>query len=276
MIGHESASRVISLYYTMPRGKSIGQLVTKAAKKETAVGGAKVEAETEVNLDVKLRLHDHGFATIGTHCIRYMSPQLRELVQEQRTDPVEFIVASFDLDDTLIKTKSGSKFARTSDDWTWWSDRIGVAMDAWMAENSKDARAIPILAIFTNQGGVTNNSPPTQPSKSFTKLMERLRQVVSSPVLQKYPLVLYASTKKSVADSKAGRGSPDSLHRLFRKPEHGMWLQLKRDIAPAAISMDRSLYVGDAAGRPKDFSDSDVTFAKSINIGFHVPEDFFT
>ena len=29
-------------------------------------------------------------------------------------------IAGFDMDDTLIKTKSGAKFAQSSDDWQWW------------------------------------------------------------------------------------------------------------------------------------------------------------
>jgi DNA 3'-phosphatase len=38
---------------------------------------------------------------------------------------------------------------------------------------------------------------------------------------------------------------------------------------------ETSLFVGDAAGRPADFSDSDKEFAKNIGMKFCIPEDIF-
>lgn len=45
--------------------------------------------------------------------------------------------------------------------------------------------------------------------------------------------------------------------------------------------MKNSFYCGDAAGRPKtdlkpkDFSDSDLKFAREIGVKFHTPESLF-
>eukprot|EP00210_Caulerpa_lentillifera_P002574 g2469.t1 len=60
----------------------------------------------------------------------------------------------------------------------------------------------------------------------------------------------------------------------FRKPETGMWdffLNKHQE-----VDKKLSFYVGDAAGRPKDFSDSDLKFAENIGLAFFTPEDYFT
>ena len=34
------------------------------------------------------------------------------------------LIASFDMDDTLIKPKSGAKFAKSATDWIWWHPNV--------------------------------------------------------------------------------------------------------------------------------------------------------
>ncbi|MES1902862.1 MAG: hypothetical protein MHPSP_002062, partial [Paramarteilia canceri] len=41
------------------------------------------------------------------------------------------------------------------------------------------------------------------------------------------------------------------------------------------IDMKNSFYVGDAAGRKKDFACSDLLFAQNLAIKFHTPEEYF-
>ena len=41
------------------------------------------------------------------------------------------------------------------------------------------------------------------------------------------------------------------------------------------IDLEKSFYVGDAAGRKNDFSCSDRKFAFNIGINFYTPEEFF-
>uniref|UniRef100_A0A673BHG2 Polynucleotide kinase 3'-phosphatase n=1 Tax=Sphaeramia orbicularis TaxID=375764 RepID=A0A673BHG2_9TELE len=72
---------------------------------------------------------------------------------------------------------------------------------------------------------------------------------------------------------------------IYRKPVMGMWNHLcekANDDVP--VDKTKSLYVGDAAGRPenwapgkkkKDFSCSDRLFALNIGLQFHTPEEFF-
>lgn len=52
----------------------------------------------------------------------------------------------------------------------------------------------------------------------------------------------------------------------YRKPDTGMWSD--------TIS-EGDFYVGDAAGRSGDFSNSDLLFAKNLGIKFYTPEEFF-
>lgn len=59
-----------------------------------------------------------------------------------------------------------------------------------------------------------------------------------------------------------------------RKPNTTMWTQVigKRE---QEWNRKTSFFVGDAAGRPGDWSDSDALFAKAIGIKFKTPEEVF-
>lgn len=210
--------------------------------------------------------HKHGFVSYGTHCLTYVSPEARTLIGTAEKSALQ--VAAFDLDDTLVKTKSGTKFARNADDWKWWNENVPVKLREWVDEHPNG-----LLVIFTNQGGVTNNAPPAKPSLSMTKLLDRLHAIAAA--LAPLPLVIYAATKQSSADKKLGRGSSLDLHSRFRKPGPGMWEHLIREKLNGK-SPNRSFYVGDAAGRKGDFADTDKAFAESIGIPFFTPEEFFT
>ena len=57
----------------------------------------------------------------------------------------------------------------------------------------------------------------------------------------------------------------------YRKPEVGMWKLLKDTFE----NIEYGFYVGDAAGRPGDFADTDKAFAANCGIPFYTPEQFF-
>jgi DNA 3'-phosphatase len=67
---------------------------------------------------------------------------------------------------------------------------------------------------------------------------------------------------------------------IYRKPETG-FITYFTDTLGHGIDREVSFYVGDAAGRPaakgraKDFSDSDLMFARNAGLRFYVPEEFF-
>lgn len=209
----------------------------------------------------------HGFQSLGTHCIRklYRLPPQQPASSPPIPGPLK--VLALDMDDTVIKTVSGGKFARSPTDWQWWAPQVPAKLQQWAARSPRH-----VVALFSNQGGVTN-SPTGPPSKSLANLVQRLHLLLSSPELAALPIAVYAATKNSAQGKRSGLGSSDSVHSHFRKPGPGMFAQLVDDCGPVAL--DESLFVGDAAGRPTDFSDSDKKFAQAVGLKFLTPEQFF-
>ncbi|CAH1424492.1 unnamed protein product [Lactuca virosa] len=65
-------------------------------------------------------------------------------------------------------------------------------------------------------------------------------------------------------------------HDPFRKPKTGMWRIMEQHFnSGIPIDMDKSFYVGDAAGRKDDHSDADKKFAEDIGLKFYLPEEYF-
>ncbi|CAM9964711.1 unnamed protein product, partial [Hapterophycus canaliculatus] len=56
-------------------------------------------------------------------------------------------IVAFDMDGTLIKTKSGKKFGDTPDDWQLWHSKIPEVLRRWHDRGYK-------VAIISNQMGV--------------------------------------------------------------------------------------------------------------------------
>ncbi|XP_059178049.1 bifunctional polynucleotide phosphatase/kinase-like [Physella acuta] len=161
-------------------------------------------------------------------------------------------IASFDLDGTIIVTKSGKTFPTDSTDWKIIYPEVFNELKRLHVEKYK-------IVFFTNQLGV---------SKGKTKiedLKEKVQNVVSK--LQ-VPVQVFIATHDGE----------------YRKPNDGMWEKLKSGYNNKLdIDVKSSFYVGDAAGRPKDwapkkkkdFSNSDRLFALNIGLSFKTPEEFF-
>jgi bifunctional polynucleotide phosphatase/kinase len=58
----------------------------------------------------------------------------------------------------------------------------------------------------------------------------------------------------------------------YRKPAVGMW---EKFVSLLDVPVEFAFYVGDALGRPQDFSNSDKEFAENIGIPYYSPEEFF-
>ena len=166
------------------------------------------------------------------------------------TTPHESIkVAAFDMDGTIITTKSGKKFAKDSHDWKWLFPNIPEKMHQLYKEGF-------MIVIFTNQKGVGNNKIPLS---NFTTKFKNISDELSIPIN------FFLASKDD----------------YYRKPCTGMWDILSN--LCSNISLDKSFYCGDAAGRPigwkfgalKDFSDSDRLYANNIGIKFYFPEEYF-
>jgi bifunctional polynucleotide phosphatase/kinase len=164
----------------------------------------------------------------------------------------------FDLDGTLINTKSGNKFPKTSKDWQW----LPGVMDRLRELVRTDANAL--IVIVSNQKVSSTN-------EEKKKLVQnKIKDVFKTLVAELHDdarVCVYASTD---ADK-------------YRKPSTGIF---EDRIYSMARPGSEIIYVGDAAGRKQDFSDSDRKFAYNVqlflnhekfdaHVKFYTPEEYF-
>ena len=64
---------------------------------------------------------------------------------------------------------------------------------------------------------------------------------------------------------------------IYRKPRPGIWSLIPTYTGNEGLMIDNheSFIVGDAAGRKKDHSDSDIHLALNLGVDFYTPEVFF-
>jgi len=158
-------------------------------------------------------------------------------------------IAAFDLDYTLIKTKSGKKFPIDHTDWVLWDDSIPYKLAILVSKGFQ-------IVIFTNQSKLKKkeNIP------NYKKKIEQIHTVLP------FNIQFYISI---------GSG-------FYRKPLTGMWDKML-EINHIQFINALSFYCGDAAGRiigwtkggGKDFACTDRMFAHNIGILFHTPEYVF-
>jgi len=160
-----------------------------------------------------------------------MATESSLLILSNSTDMSRIIM--FDLDYTLIKTKSGYKFPRHANDFEF----MPGVLDKLVALNADGYHII----IISNQGS-------------------RNRKLSESKVRNVYSF-LSASLKLSMYVAFG--------HDNYRKPNIGIWTEY---IWPSlTLYLDSSkenmkiLWVADALGRAGDFSDSDLQFANNVN-----------
>lgn len=162
-------------------------------------------------------------------------------------------IAGYDVDGTIIKTKSGNVFPKNIDDWQIAFNEVPGKLKSLHKDGYK-------IVFFTNQAGIAKGKLKIA---DFRKKIERIVSKINVPVQ------VFVST---------GKGK-------YRKPVLGMWeiLELKEN-QNKSIDKSNSFYCGDAAGRPevkapnkrkKDFSCSDRLFALNIGVPFYTPEQHF-
>lgn len=159
-------------------------------------------------------------------------------------------IAGYDMNGTLITTKSGRVFAQSTDDWKI----LFTEVPGKLKQLHKDGYK---LIIFTNQAGIAAGK------QTVPGIQKKISTIISALGV---PMQAIVST---------GKGP-------YRKPALGMWDFLKSEANDGVtIDMKNSVYVGDAAGRPaegkkkKDFSSGDRLFALNIGIPFFTPEEHF-
>lgn len=130
------------------------------------------------------------------------------------------------------------------------------------------------IVIFSNQGAVITDTPESKSMLHFlTKIKNILAELEKNNVHNAW---VYASTKQSTGSKK--KGISEARFLQLRKPNIGMYIEFEKDYASVtgeSLVKEDILYVGDAAGREADHSDSDLKFAENCGIQFKIPEDIF-
>lgn len=161
-------------------------------------------------------------------------------------------IAAFDLDGTIITTLSGHAFPKDKNDWKFPFTFIPNKLQNLHAKGYK-------IVFFTNQGGIKQSTFKIQEFKA--KIKNIIKKINT-------PIQVFVATDRSI----------------YRKPLPGMWeslINLKNN--STEIDTNESFYVGDAAGRPKnwapkkkkDHSNADRLFAINLGLKFYTPEEYF-
>ncbi|KAJ5961007.1 Polynucleotide kinase 3 phosphatase [Penicillium vulpinum] len=163
-------------------------------------------------------------------------------------------IAGFDLDSTLIKTKSGNVFPKSATDWQWWNAKVPTRLRELNAEGFQ-------VVIFSNQKNISTQKDikgGRSKSKSMSNFTDKMEAVMTE---LDFPISVYAAT----TDPK------------YRKPRLGMWHEFldDYDLDVTGVDLPASFFVGDAAGRPGDHSAVDRRLAINMGVPFKTPEEFF-
>lgn len=152
----------------------------------------------------------------------------------------------FDLDYTLIKTKSGKKFPTSKNDWEFLVPSVPSKLTKLTTQSNC------VVGIISNQGGLKTEN---QIGDWIDKLNQINKQIKVDFVFA------------SVGNDRFRKPLDGSYEFIKKKLQDINWTKLE--------GLSKIYYVGDAFGRTDDFSDTDIKYA--INCGFKpkTPEIFF-
>ncbi|EIE24594.1 PNK3P-domain-containing protein [Coccomyxa subellipsoidea C-169] len=138
-------------------------------------------------------------------------------------------IAAFDLDGTLVLTKSNQPYVTSPDDFKLFNKEVPKVLNEYAEKGYK-------IVVFSNQAGIGKSLD----GKMSVKLRQRAENILTK--LDVEATVLYAA------------GKEDS----FRKPGTGMWEYFVEHLN-GGVSPDKaqSFFVGDMAGRSIDIQESD-------------------
>jgi bifunctional polynucleotide phosphatase/kinase len=155
-------------------------------------------------------------------------------------------VIIFDLDGTLIITKSGKVFPINDKDWKFIFNNIPDYISTINNNNT-------IIGIISNQKGLKNED---KKKEWINKLNDIIYHIPFDFVFA------------SLTDDR------------FRKPMPGSWDFIKDELFKnidftKLLEKNKIYFIGDAFGRPNDHSDTDIKFAINCKFKFKTPEMFF-
>lgn len=204
-----------------PKSDDSSHLKRSRNRSETLLQpGNKRMKTTNASLDLNLELHSKTLANTDEFAWKDYNDG-KVYVMTTSKCKASSKVASFDMDGTLIKTKSGKVFPVDHHDWQLLLPEVPSALKELNGQGFK-------LVIFTNQAGIAKGKVRFQ---DFQQKVERISQRLG------VPLQLFCSTAES---------------GMFRKPRPGLWhILTSKENDGIQVDMDHSFYCGDAAGRQK-------------------------
>ena len=159
-----------------------------------------------------------------------------------------------DLDGTLIKTASGKTFAEDATDFRIRKD----VLDKIRELNHEND--LEFIAIVTNQGGIPQYISTFDFVAKLKAIETFIRQYIVSPLVMSY----YCASLDASDEN--------------RKPNTGMLVKASRDcttiLGQSKFDKEKALMIGDASGKPGQFSDSDKKTAENFGIDYMDVEDF--
>lgn len=159
-------------------------------------------------------------------------------------------IAGFDMDGTLILTKSGDRFPKDKEDWKLSFKNVSEKLKELYLRGYR-------IVIFSNQFRLS------QEKKLISEYKEKVAAVIKKIGV---PIKAFLAIKRDI----------------YRKPAPGMWNELLESMYND-VNVGESFYVGDAAGRQKnwaphkrkDHSIADRLFAINLGLKFYTPEEYF-
>ena len=158
-----------------------------------------------------------------------------------------------DLDGTLIKTASGKTFAEDATDFRIRKDVLDKIREL---HHEND---LEFIAIVTNQGGIRQYISTFDFVAKFNAIKTFVDEYINTLVMYYYCASLDPSDEN-------------------RKPNTGMLAEAVRDytriLGQSEFDKEKALMIGDATGKPGQFSDSDKKTAENFGIDYMDVEDF--
>jgi len=188
--------------------------------------------------------------------------------QDEKTVPFSVPMAAFDLDDTLITTRSGEISYYRKDDHDWKLAFPNVKNKLLQAHDMGY-----LIVIITNQAQIMGCHHSKRASRFKVVAEQFIREMGSAAE----GMVLLAATQRDEHRKGNGNAMMDllasissnaydqTLEHSFDKPNQPM----------VSISLRNSYYVGDAAGRPGDHNKTDAEFAIHCGIHFMTETGYF-
>lgn len=176
------------------------------------------------------------------------------------TPPQNSKVVAFDLDHTLVCPKGEHKFARNRHDARLLYPQVLTKLNDLRQRGFK-------IVIFSNQLNRTAFAALRTASSREGSRPESAGDQTADTILND---ILFKVDQHCGRDVDVFVSVRNDQHR---KPMPGMF-DLFCELN-GFVDKNSLLYVGDAAGRPTDFSDSDLRFALNIGAAFRTPEEYF-